>query len=245
LEDAREDPYARLAPNYDRLRPTDENWWEVFGAMVEHGDLLSRRILDVGCGTGVLAAALAERGSRVWGVDESEEMLAEAAPRAGRGVAFKQGRAESLPFKNGWFERVLFRLVVHVVDRPRAFAESRRVLVSGGRVVIGTFDPEHFDRYWLNDYFPEVAEIDRTRFPDALGLGAELASAGFASPSVTRISQVRRLARKDALERIRGRFISTLALLEDDAYAAGLARAERELPEFVKNRLEWLVIAAQ
>ena len=213
--------------------------------MVEHGNLLGRRVLDVGCGTGVLAAALAERGSRVWGVDASEEMLVQAAARAGRGLAFKPGLAESLPFKDGWFERVVFRLVVHAVDRQRAFVESRRVLALSGRVVIATFDPEHFDHYWLNDFFPEVQEIDRARFPGKEALAAELSVAGFASTDVTRISQVTRLTRESALERIRGRFISTLALLDDDAYDAGLARAERALGDVIENRLEWLVIAAE
>jgi ubiquinone/menaquinone biosynthesis C-methylase UbiE len=237
--------YGRLASSYDRLRPVDENWWEVFDAMVEHGDLLGRRVLDVGCGTGVLAAALVERSSRVWGVDASEEMLVQAAARAVRGLAFKSGVAESLPFKDGWFERVVFRLVIHVVDRQRALAESRRVLASGGRVVIATFDPEHFDHYWLNDFFPDVKEIDRARFPAPQTLVSELASGGFASAHVTRISQVSRLTRENGLERIRGRFISTLALLDDDAYEAGLELAELALPEVVENRLEWLVIAAE
>jgi ubiquinone/menaquinone biosynthesis C-methylase UbiE len=213
--------------------------------MVEHGDLLGRRVLDVGCGTGVLAAALAERGSRVWGVDASDEMLVQAATRAGRGLAFKPGDAESLPFKDGWFERVVFRLVVHVVDRQRAFAEARRVLAPGGRVVLATFDPEHFDHYWLNDLFPEVQEIDRARFPGEEVLTPELLAGGFASIHVTRISQVSRLTRENALERIRGRFISTLALLDDDAYNKGLSRAEHALPEVIENRLEWLVVAAE
>ncbi len=213
--------------------------------MVEHGDLLGRRVLDVGCGTGVLAAALAERGSRVWGVDASEEMLVQAATRAGRGVAFKQGVAEDLPFKDRWFERLVFRLVVHVVDRQRAFAEARRVLAADGRVVIVTFDPAHFDHDWLNDLFPEVQEIDRVRFPGEQELAAELSAAGFASPYVTRISQVGHLTRDEAMERIRGRFISTLALLDDDAYEAGLSRAERELPELIESSLEWLVITAE
>jgi SAM-dependent methyltransferase len=213
--------------------------------MVEQGDLLGRRVLDVGCGTGALAAALAERGSRVWGVDASDEMLVQAAARAARALAFKPGDAESLPFKDGWFERVVFRLVVHVVDRQRAFAEARRVLAARGRVVIATFDPEHFDHYWLNDFFPEVQEIDRARFPGEEALAAELVAGGFASTHVTRISQVSRLTREDALERIRGRFISTLALLDDDDYKEGLRRAEHALPEVIENRLEWLVVAAE
>ena len=56
--------YGPLAESYDRLRPADANWHELLDVLVEEGDLAGRRILDVGCGTGRLAAALAERGAR-------------------------------------------------------------------------------------------------------------------------------------------------------------------------------------
>jgi hypothetical protein len=58
------------------------------------------------------------------------------------------------------------------------------------------------------------------------------------------LTQRVRLSRDDALERIRGRYISTLRLLDDDAVDAGLARAVRELPEQIESVLEWAVLAA-
>src|SRR5205823_10797630 len=54
--------FGRLAPVYDRIRPVDENWWEVFEVVVREGDLRGRRVLDLGCGTGRLSGALADRG---------------------------------------------------------------------------------------------------------------------------------------------------------------------------------------
>ena len=71
-------------------------------------------------------------------------------------------------------------LVAHHLDRPRAFAELRRVLVADGRVALGTFDPESFEGYYLNRYFPSFLEIDQTRFPTAGALEADFAGAGFA-----------------------------------------------------------------
>jgi hypothetical protein len=59
-----------------------------------------------------------------------------------------------------------------------------------------------------------------------------------------RLSQRGSLARGDALERIRGKHISTFDLISDEEYEAGLARAERELPERVDYRVEWLVAVA-
>ena len=72
---------ARVAGRYDELRPADENWWELFELLVREGDLVGRRVLDIGCGTGRAAAALVERGSRVWGVEPEPEMAARARER--------------------------------------------------------------------------------------------------------------------------------------------------------------------
>lgn len=201
-------------------------------------------MLEVGCGTGRLAVALAERGARVWGVDPSADMLAQARASAGRRVGFKQGRAEALPFKDGWFERVVLRLVVHLVDRPRALPELARVVAPGGRAAIATFVPEHFEHYWLTAVFPQIAEIDRARFPEPATLAAELADAGFEPVGTRSLTQRVRLSRDDALERIRGRYISTLRLLDDATVDAGLARAERELPDEIESVLEWAVVRA-
>src|SRR5919198_3691529 len=80
--------FGRRAATYDELRPADENWREVYEALVREGDLAGRRVLDIGCGTGRFAAALSER-AKVWGVDQSPEMLEVARTRA-PGVRFKQ-----------------------------------------------------------------------------------------------------------------------------------------------------------
>jgi SAM-dependent methyltransferase len=212
---------------------------------VREGDLHGRRVLEVGCGTGVLAAALAERvAARVWAVDPEPEMLAVAAGRVPRGVGLRLGRAEELPFRAAWFERVVLRLVVHLVDRERALPELARVLAPGGRAVIATFDPSHFDRFWLNRLFPSLEAIDRARFPEPDALARELAAAGFASTHVVRLSQHAELERETALERIRGRHISTFDLLGDEEIVAGTARAERELPARIGVDLEWAVVIA-
>jgi ubiquinone/menaquinone biosynthesis C-methylase UbiE len=231
--------FGHKAARYDELRPADENWQEATRLLIEEADLRAQRVLEVGCGTGRLVAELAET-SRVWGVDPSPEMLDVARARVPAGVGLKQGRAEDLPFKDGWFDRVVFQLVIHLVDRPRAFAETHRVLVSGGRVGIATFSPAQFDAYWLNRFFPTLEARDRARFPTEEQLRAELEEAGF-SVRMQRLSQRAELGRDEALMRVRGRHISTLDLLDDDEYEAGLARAERELPERIDYAMEWLI----
>jgi ubiquinone/menaquinone biosynthesis C-methylase UbiE len=197
-------------------------------------------VLDIGCGTGRFLAQLAEI-AKAWGVDPSPEMLEVARSRVG-GAGLKLGSAEELPFKDGWFERATMWLVAHLVDRPRAFAEAARVLEPGGRFAIATFDPSYFEEFWLNELFPSMEAVDRARFPTADDLTTELAS--FAEVRLTRLSQTGTLAREDALERIRGKHISTFDLISQEEYEAGLARAERELPGRVDYRIEWLLADA-
>jgi SAM-dependent methyltransferase len=212
---------------------------------VREGDLRGRRVLEVGAGTGRLAAALAERAyAKVWAVDPSPEMLAVGRGRAPRGVAFKQARAEALPFKDDWFERAVAMLVVHVLDRPRAFAEVRRVLGADGRLAIATFDPGHIRGYWLNEYFPSIARIDLARFAPAEVLADELRVAGFAAVRTVTLHQGNTIDRETALERIRGRHISTFDLIDETEIEVGLNRAAKELPDQVEYRTEWLVVVA-
>jgi ubiquinone/menaquinone biosynthesis C-methylase UbiE len=213
---------------------------------VREGDLRGRRVLEIGCGTGSLAAALAERAAaRVWAVDAAPQMLDVARAKASRTVRFKLARAEELPFRDGWFERCVMTLVVHVLDRPRAFAELRRVLAAGGRLVFATFDPAHLSGYWLNALFPSIERLDRERFAPAGELVGELRAAGFSEARTLRLSQRAAIDRATALEKIRGRHISTFDLLDGDEYEAGLERAERELPARIEYALEQLIVVAE
>jgi len=234
--------FSARAARYDELRPVDEQWWEVFHLVERKADLAGRRVLDIGCGTGRLEVALAGR-SRIWGVDAEPAML-EIARRNAPDATFKPGRAEQLPFKNGWFERAVMWLAAHLVDRPAAFAEARRVLGPEGRLAVVTFDPSYFDAFWLNTLFPSMQRVDRARFSTAGELEGELRATGFDQVDLTNLSQRGTRTRAEALERIRGRHISTFDLISEEEYQAGLARAEQELPERFEYRVEWLVAVA-
>lgn len=107
-------------------------------------------VLDLGCGTGTLTVAIerAAPGMRLAGVDGDPEVLALARSKAGEGseIEWVQSLAQSLPFADGSFDRVVSSLVMHhlVPDLKRAaLAEARRLLAPGGRLHIADFGRPH------------------------------------------------------------------------------------------------------
>jgi SAM-dependent methyltransferase len=219
--------FDRLAGDYDALR-NDPRVDEV-DALARAADLAGRTVLDVGCGTGRVAAGLAERhGCTVTGVDASAEMVRQASER---GIDAQTGAAEALPFADARFGAAIVHMVLHLVDRPAALREIARVLAPGGRLGIVTQDPAGIEDAWLARLFPSYAGIDLARFPPREVLLADLRDAGFDDPAWEPYTVLLVYDRDRALERLRGRFASSLALIGDDELAAGIARAERELPE--------------
>jgi SAM-dependent methyltransferase len=234
--------FDRYAARYDDLRPVDDNWWELFDELVRLGELRGRRVLDVGGGTGRLAEALEQRAqARAWAVDASPAMVERAKSL---GVNARVARAEALPFKAGWFDAVVLRMVVHLVDRPRVFAEAARVLGPAGTLLIATEDADHFDEVWFAQFFPSVPELERSRFPGERALRAELSAAGFDELRFERLTQSRSLTREHALDILRSRAYSTFELLPPDEYEAGVRRAEAELPERIAYDYHWLIPVA-
>jgi SAM-dependent methyltransferase len=143
---------------YDRIAEGYAAWWspvhrpgtlglvDVIAPAVEAG---AARILDVGCGTGALAAAIVRRwpGVTVTGVDLSSGMLAVAdrelgvlPPPARDRVRLVAAAADRLPFEDGAFDLALSSFVLQLVpSRHRALREARRVLAPDGTLAFATW----------------------------------------------------------------------------------------------------------
>jgi SAM-dependent methyltransferase len=220
-----------MAERYDELRASEAQLGAQFDFTVAEGLGAATRLLDVGCGTGALVATAVDRlGVKAWGVDASEPMLAKARERGVRGAAFKLGQADDLPFRKGWFDAVMMRLVVHALGdrRSRALGEARRVLASEGRLFIWTFAPDHFTGHHLRTYLPDLPAVDLARFPTAETLTGELAEAGFGDVRLSWFEQGGSVTRERAAEQLRHRHLSTIHLLPPEQVTAAAERLEAE-----------------
>ena len=110
-------------------------------ALVWKGD----RVLDIACGTGVVACRIAGTGAKVTGLDNDPSRLEVARKRADQEsvrVTWREGSGEALPFRAPEFELVTCQQGLQfMTDRAKATREMRRVLVPGGRAVLSCWLP--------------------------------------------------------------------------------------------------------
>ncbi|MCB4821489.1 class I SAM-dependent methyltransferase [Roseicella aerolata] len=150
-----------------------------------------RRLLDLACGTGAVAAEAARRGAEVLGLDFAPAMTAEARRRH-PGIDFRVGDAEAIPLPDAAMDTVICAFGMLHMDRPeRVLAEIARVLRPGGRFAMTAWTP-------AGDFFALVgaavnAHADTTvplppappifRFADPAECRSALLGAGFGEPS--------------------------------------------------------------
>lgn len=122
------------------------------------GDVAGRSILDVGCGSGSLSAALRDRGATVTAVDASAGMLELAEERLGDDVELRAADLnDRLPFDHGSFDDVIASLVLHYLeDWTTALTEMRRVMKPGGRLFVSVDHP--IVAYTIQDTRPDYFE---------------------------------------------------------------------------------------
>lgn len=108
----------------------------------------NQSVLDVGCGTGVVAVTAARLGARVKGIDLSTALIEKAnwnAELTKTEIEFTEGDAEALPYKDAEFDVVVSQFGHMFAPRPDVtVAEMLRVLKPGGTISFATWPPEMF-----------------------------------------------------------------------------------------------------
>jgi SAM-dependent methyltransferase len=207
-----------------------------------------QRVLDVACGTGILARELASRtgptGS-VAGVDPSRGMLA-VAERLAPEVEWRHGVAESLPFPDESFDAVVSQFgLMFFTDRSQALREMRRVAIPEGVLAVAVWDSLERIPAWAS----EVALLERIagrraadalRAPFVLGdrkdLAALFAEAGVAAeittlPGTAQFPGIRTMVEAD----LRGWLPVMGVNLTEDQIARILEEAEQVLRSYVTS----------
>ena len=156
--------WERQAPTYDDVigRITSR----LVGPLLEAaGAQQGSRVLDVATGPGYAAAAAADLGASVVGVDMAPAMV-ELARRLHPTVEFRVAQAEALPFEDDSFDAVISNFVAPHLSRPElAVAELVRVLRGGGRLALTTWDAADRMRF-LGVFLDSFAEAGATPPPD-------------------------------------------------------------------------------
>ncbi|MFC5176061.1 class I SAM-dependent methyltransferase [Nocardioides taihuensis] len=127
------------------------------------GEVSGRRILDAGCGSGPLAAALRDRGAVVTGFDASAAMVDLARRRLGEDADVRVADlAAPLPYADAAFDDVVASLVLHYLeDWSGPLAELRRVLEPGGRLILAVNHPAAYAIV-----YPEADYFATTRYSE-------------------------------------------------------------------------------
>jgi SAM-dependent methyltransferase len=202
-----------------------------------------QRLLDVACGTGVVAVTAARRGAKVSGLDLSPVLLERAqhnASVAAVDIDFIEGDAEALPYPDGSFDVVVSQYGHIFAPRPAVvLKEMLRVLKKGGRLAFSTWPPEHFTGRmfsFLAGYLPPPPPGTEAPAPAALWGDPNIVRERLGA-SVTELTFDRGTLTAPALsvphfrlaqEKTIGPLAKVVASLEDDPAKLAKLRAEFE-----------------
>ena len=165
------------------------------------GDLTGKRLLDVACGTGHLAAKATERGAYAEGTDFADTMLAKASGNYPH-IAFYEGDAENLFYENASFDAIACNFgLLHFENADAAISEMYRVLRSGGQFAFTAWcSPDQgcdFMRLvWGAVQAHGNLDVDLPpappmfRFADPEECESAVQAAGFTNPEVSRLELV-------------------------------------------------------
>ena len=180
--------FDAIAPGYDAWYATPVgrlvDRLEKHAVLVLVGERTEGLTLDLSCGTGNYALALAGRGLKVVGVDVSEPMLRVARAKSAQAkldIRWLQADVSALPFRPGVFDLATVILGLEFVTEPgRVLQEAHRVLRPGGRLVAAILDRSGLWTLWRRlkrRFVPSIWR--RARFLGSAELGDLLRAQGF------------------------------------------------------------------
>ena len=188
--------YDEAAQIYDGIRHAGgvEVILGAFAAGATGTPLHEQKALDIGCGTGNYAAAIASHVGSLTCLDGNPSMLSKCQEKLeyeDTRARFVQGLLPMLPFDDNTFDSAMCNVVIHHIEddttRPtwansfQLFQEAKRVLKPGGTLCINHITPEQVNAYWFLTYVPECRERWRTTLIPTNKMQGLLADAGLSN----------------------------------------------------------------
>ena len=144
--------YDVIGESYNHNRTADKR---ILINIIELLDLPAGKLIaDIGAGTGNYTNVLANSGYKLFAIEPSMIMRKRAVPN--RSITWISGLAEALPLHDKSMNGVIIILAIHhFSDLRNAAREVARVCTKGPLVIL-TMDPRESEKFWFNDYFPEI-----------------------------------------------------------------------------------------
>ena len=177
---------------FDRVAPRYDNHWIQRFARPLHARMLQAvedpsSVLDVGCGTGALLAAIGARWPQaaLAGVDGAPGMAAVARTRL-PSADIREGTAEALPWPDGAFDLVVTSLSFHHWrDRARGIREAARVLRPGGSLLLGDIGGDGLTGFVVES-LRRLSGHREEGFPPSARIASDIAAAGLGPAEAVR-----------------------------------------------------------
>lgn len=218
--------FDRIADSYDDTRGGMERGRTVAAAL--HRMLPDGPLLEIGVGTGLVAAGLTELGRSPVGVDLSRPMLARARARIPGRLAV--GDAERLPIATGSISAAYLVHVLHLVgDISRTLAEVVRVLRPGGRAVTTVYPDEPVTDDLGREFDRVRSQLDAQSRPDDEAHVVGLARAVGLEPADRHELPGGGTTPRIAADRLETRSLSWMWSVDEDAWARHVPPALRRL----------------
>jgi ubiquinone/menaquinone biosynthesis C-methylase UbiE len=169
--------YNQIGIGYDTTRKADP---EITRRLYNNLQVFDhKKVIDIACGSGNYTNALFDLGINISGSDISMEMLNKAKQKNDR-IEWREADVISLPFDNNeFFGATCILAIHHFQDLHKSFNEINRILNDGSRFVIFTSTPEQMEKYWLNEYFPDMMARSIAQMPSIDLVSDALNSSGF------------------------------------------------------------------